>query len=287
MIPKIFHQRKLKTLFYILFIIIIIYPTFVYFERKYVVEPFVFDDQLHYSLYNYIAAILIFVFGAVPVIGLKLAYLFRDELIIRERISKEKLETELKLRITELKLLRGQVQPHFLFNALNSIQILISEDPAHAEKMISELSEFLRYTYRDKDKLFIPLGQEVEIVKKYLSMESTRFTDRINYSIDVTEKASKIEVITFLLQPFVENAVKHGIKSSPELLNIKIKGYTDANRLYLEVYNSGQWIENQSKSGTGIENVYERLQNAYPNKYKMHIYKNPDSVCVLIEINLM
>lgn len=286
MVPRYFHRRKLSTFLLIIFIILVIYPTVVYFERKFIVEPFVFNDQISYSLYNFFTAILIFVFGAVPVIGLKIAQLLRNELILQETIKKEKLETELKLRLTELKLLRGQIQPHFLYNALNSIQILIYDEPKQAERMISELSEFLRYTYRDKDKLFIPLAEEVEIVRKYLSMEMTRFPDRLSYSIEVTEEAKKIEVITFLFQPFVENAIKHGMKTSPELLTIDVRGYIEVKSLFLEVTNSGHWIEELYNYGTGIKNVNERLQNAYPDKHKMHIYKNPKSVCAVIEIKL-
>jgi LytS/YehU family sensor histidine kinase len=286
MVPQYYHKRKPRFLLIILFIILFIYPTFVFFERKYIVEPYVFNDQITYSLYNFFTAILIFVFGAVPIIGLKVGQLFRNEWIQQETIKKEKLEADYKLRLTELKLLRGQIQPHFLFNALNSIQILIYENPRHAARMITELSEFLRFTYRDKDKLYIPLAEEVEIVRKYLSMEKTRFPERLVYSIEVSKEASRKEVITFLLQPFVENAIKHGMKTSPEPLSINVRGYIKQNILFLEVSNSGRWIENSNDSGTGITNAYERLQNAYPQKYNIQISKNPNNVCVIIEIIL-
>lgn len=185
---------------------------------------------------------------------------------------------------SQLQMLRYQLNPHFLFNSLNSIQALIHDDPNHADRMITELSDFLRFTLRDKDRLFIPLGEEVKIVEKYLSMEKTRFPDRLNYSINVTQQASKIEVIAFILQPFVENAIKHGMKSSPEKLEVMISGYIKAKHLFIEVRNNGQWIENQEVTGTGIKNVYERLNNAYPNKYDIQIKKNPDFVNIVIEI---
>lgn len=185
---------------------------------------------------------------------------------------------------SQLQMLRYQLNPHFLFNSLNSIQALIYENPKHADKMIAELSDFLRFSIQDKDKLFIPLGEEVKIVEKYLSMEKTRFPDRLDYTVNVTEQASKVEVIAFILQPLVENAVKHGMKTCPEKLKIKVHGYAEAHRLYLEITNSGQWIENNQAEGAGIQNVFDRLQMAYPNNYKMHIYKNPSSVCVLLEI---
>lgn len=185
---------------------------------------------------------------------------------------------------SQLQMLRYQLNPHFLFNSLNSIQALIYDDPNHADRMITELSDFLRFTLRDKDRLFIPLGEEVKIVEKYLSMEKTRFPDRLDYSINVTDQASKIEVIAFILQPFVENAIKHGMKSSPEKLDVMISGSIKARHLFIEVRNNGQWIENHEVTGTGIKNVYDRLNNAYPNKYDIQIKKNPDFVSIVIEI---
>jgi len=186
----------------------------------------------------------------------------------------------------ELQMLRYQLNPHFLFNSLNSIQTLIHEDPTHAEKMISELSEFLRYTLRDKDRLFIPLSEEVNIVEKYLSMEKTRFPDRLEYDIDVSPPASKVEIISFILQPFIENAIKHGMKSSPLLMKVNVKGYIRDKRLFIEVTNNGRWIENNSNSGMGIKNVYDRLKHAYPDKHGIKIIKDPDYVRIVIDIAL-
>lgn len=199
---------------------------------------------------------------------------------IKERNEK----TSLLAQKSQLQMLRYQLNPHFLFNSLNSIQALVYDDPKHADRMITELSDFLRFTLRDKDKLFIPLGEEVRIAEKYLSMEKTRFPDRLDYKIEVTEQASKFEVIAFILQPFVENAVKHGMRSSPERIEVSIRAYSELHRLYIEIKNTGAWIENKENNGLGIKNVFDRLQMAYPDKSFMHIYKNPDSVCVLLEI---
>ncbi len=186
---------------------------------------------------------------------------------------------------SQLQMLRYQLNPHFLFNALNSIQALVYDDPAHADRMITQLSDFLRYTLRDKDKLFIPLGEEVKIVEMYLSMEQTRFPDRLSYSIRVTPDAAGVEIIAFLLQPFVENAVKYGMKTSPEGLDIVVNGYCRNGSLILEVINNGEWVE-QKTEGTGIRNAFDKLQNAYPGKYNLHIDKSEDQVHVTIEIRL-
>jgi len=144
---------------------------------------------------------------------------------------------------SQLQMLRYQLNPHFLFNSLNSIQALVYDDPGHADRMITQLSDFLRYTIRDKDKLFIPLKEEVVIVEKYLSMEKTRFPDRLSFEINVTREASEVEVLAFILQPFVENAVKYGMRTSPYSLNIIVNCYTRNESLILEVINNGKWFE--------------------------------------------
>lgn len=186
----------------------------------------------------------------------------------------------------QLRMLRYQLNPHFLFNSLSSIQALIYDDPKHADRMLTELSDFLRFTMRDKDRLFIPLKDEVEIVEKYLSMEKTRFPDRLHYSIQVSDKTANIEILAFILQPFVENAVKYGMKSSGEDLKIEVNCHSDGNKLFLEVTNSGHWIEPNSDEGMGIKNVVERLQNAYAENYLFYIEKKQESVSVKIQISL-
>ena len=151
--------------------------------------------------------------------------------------------------------------------------------------MLTGLSDFLRFTLHDKDKLFIPLKEEITIIEKYLSLEKMRFPDRLKYSLEITERAASKEVIAFILQPLVENAVKYGMKSSPENLVIRVKAFAEANRLYLEVSNSGKWLESeQEKKGTGIRNVFERLQNAYSDRFRLFIDKGSEYVTVTIEI---
>lgn len=201
--------------------------------------------------------------------------------LLREK--KRSQEAALLAQKSQLKMLRYQLNPHFLFNSLNSIQALIYEDPANADRMISQLSDFLRYTIRDKDTLFIPLREEVIIVEKYLSIEKVRFPDRLNYEINVTSEASEVEVLAFILQPFVENAVKYGMRASPDSLKIMVNGILRDRLLILEVINNGTWSESDNE-GTGIRNVFERLQNAFPDRYKLNIEKTEGIVHVTIEI---
>ena len=184
---------------------------------------------------------------------------------------------------SQLHMLRYQLNPHFLFNSLNSIQALIYEDPDGADRMILKLSEFLRYTLRNQDRLMIPLAEEAKIVEEYLELERIRFPERLRYSINITEEAARKEVVAFMLQPFAENAVKHGMKSSPDNLEISINASYKNGRLAIEIMNNGQWIES-GEDGIGVRNVSERLQNAFPGHYSLTVSKEGGFVTVIITI---
>jgi hypothetical protein len=204
--------------------------------------------------------------------------------LLNEKEKSEK--SQLLAQQAQLQMLRYQLNPHFLFNSLNSIQALIYINQEQADKMLTDLSEFLRFSLANKDKIQIPLEEEIQMIRKYLSMEKTRFPRRMDYSIDVSEAAQKQEVISFLLQPFVENAIKHGFRNNPEYLKISIKGDVNGNELNLEVSNTGGWIEPENEMGTGMRNVIERLENVYPGKYRFSIQKDTDQVVVKINIIL-
>ncbi|MFO7620594.1 MAG: histidine kinase [Bacteroidales bacterium] len=201
------------------------------------------------------------------------------------RETKEKSDKALLLvQRSQLQLLRYQLNPHFLFNSLNSIQALIYEDPECADRMLIKLSEFLRYTLRNQDKLLIPLSEEVKIVEEYLSLEHTRFPDRLKYSVNVTDEAAEKEVVAFILQPFIENAIKHGMKSSPDFLEITVNAAINNGKLTIEIKNNGEWIDSDEE-GVGIKNVFERLQNAFPGQYSLNILNEKGFVSVYITID--
>ena len=204
--------------------------------------------------------------------------------LLNEKEKSEK--SQLLAQQAQLQMLRYQLNPHFLFNSLNSIQALIYINQEQADKMLTDLSEFLRFSLANKDKINIPLEEEIQMIRKYLSMEKARFPRRLDYSIDVTEAALKQEVISFLLQPFVENAIKHGFRHNPEDLKITIKGDVNLHELNLEVSNTGSWIEAANETGTGMQNVIERLENAYPGKYRFSVQKDAEQVVVKINITL-
>ncbi len=147
---------------------------------------------------------------------------------------------------SQLNTLKIQLQPHFLFNTLNSIAVLIKENPQHAEETINQLSDLLRYSLINADKQFVPLENELEFTKRYLAIEQTRFGERLEISMKVDSSLDKILVPSFILQPIVENAVRHGIanKRGKGLINISII-IRDA-KINIRVSDDGKGIETES-----------------------------------------
>ncbi len=204
--------------------------------------------------------------------------------MIEEKIKAGQADAD--TRRAQLQMLRYQINPHFLFNTLNSIKALMRREAIVAEIMITEFSEFLRYTLQHNDKTYISLEEEIEIVKKYLLLEKIRFENRLIYSFENTEESLKLPVLCFLLQPFVENAIKHGLKNSPSGICLSIRSFINENELHLEIENTGKWIPESDDSGVGIRNVADRLATAYPGCHTFKIEKSAERVLVTITIDL-
>lgn len=186
----------------------------------------------------------------------------------------------------QLEMLRYQLNPHFLFNALNSIRASVDEDSARAKQMITQLSEFLRYSLLHESAKKIPLRDEIEAVKNYLAIEKIRFEDKLTVEFDVESAAEDFKVPCFLLNPLVENAVKHGLQTSPKPLKIKISARLDANKLLLEISNTGNLKNGSSRNGGGIglKNVRERLDKLFGENGKFELHQENGLVKARIEI---
>jgi two-component system, LytTR family, sensor kinase len=172
----------------------------------------------------------------------------------------------------QLEMLRYQLNPHFLFNALNSIRASIDEDSARAKQMITQLSEFLRFSLLNESAKKIPLRDEIEAVRNYLAIEKIRFEDKLTIEFAVAKEAENFRIPAFLLNPLVENAIKHGLRSGCAPLVIKISARVSDRGLILEVVNSGR-LENGADGGTkiGLRNVRERLARLFAENGRFEI----------------
>src|SRR5262245_54748692 len=187
----------------------------------------------------------------------------------------------------ELQMLRYQLNPHFLFNSLNSAIALIRENPARAEKMIGELSEFLRYSLANGKAGDAPLSDELEAVRNYLGIEKIRFEDKLIVSFDIEPNAGEFRVPSMLIHPLVENAVKYGMQTSPMPLKVEINARANNGALRLEVINTGRWIEDPTNgrgANIGIENVRQRLRQAFPERHRFEVFEREGRVHAVMEV---
>jgi LytS/YehU family sensor histidine kinase len=185
----------------------------------------------------------------------------------REEFALQQTETARlneQLSKAQLNALRRQIEPHFLFNTLNAIAGLVRENRNDAAvSMIAELSDFLRRVVKDSDRQQVPLAEELEFVHKYLDIQKVRFAERLQFTVDVPEELLPAQVPSLILQPMVENAVKHGIAMRVQGGAICIAASRSNGTLTLRVYNDGPSLPpdwEKSQSGTGMTNVQTRLK---------------------------
>ncbi len=198
------------------------------------------------------------------------------ELGSKTEIQKVRLESMVKE--LELKTIKAHINPHFIFNALNSIRALVDENPERARTAITELSNILRSSMQAEKLETVPLERELSIVKDYLALEHIRFEDRLQIEYDIDEDTLDQPVPPMMLQTLVENAIKHGISKHKKggLVRV-ISDYRD-NHHELIVQNTGQMIQNgeNSNSGFGIDSTRNRLKLLYNGKATFDI-RNTDT----------
>jgi signal transduction histidine kinase len=170
-----------------------------------------------------------------------------------------------QLARARLQALQTQLRPHFLFNTLNTIAGLMHEQPDKAEAVVQMLSDLLRFSLKADPEAEISLRREVEFMEKYLAIMHVRFEDRIRYELQIAPNTTEACVPTLLLQPLVENAIKHGLEGKPEGGKITIRGWRDASSLILQVLDTGIGIANpnQIKEGVGLRSTRDRLREFY------------------------
>lgn len=186
----------------------------------------------------------------------------------------------------ELNVLKNQLNPHFMFNSLNSIRALIDEDPLIAKKSINHLSNVLRNTLILGQEQFIALEDELTIVNDYLQLEKVRFEERLIIKQDISSNTTRLKIPPLLIQTFVENAIKHGISKRSKGGEVKIRTVIKVNHLIIEVINDGHFDKNNPvETGIGLINVKKRLTLIYPG-HSLSISNKEDKVVVLVSIPL-
>jgi hypothetical protein len=165
------------------------------------------------------------------------------------------------LQLAELRLLKSQLNPHFLFNALNTVRSLIADNPSRAQSAVTRLANTLRYTLSSRLDELVTLAQELDIVTDYLELESMRFEDRLRIERDVPANAASVYIPVMLLQTLVENAIKHGIAELPLGGLLRISAVLEDEMLNVEIENPRPPASTPAKSeGVGLRNARDRLR---------------------------
>jgi len=186
-------------------------------------------------------------------------------------------EARVLARDAELKALKAQVNPHFLFNSLNSISALTSIDPARARDMCVLLGDFLRLTLGLGEKTSVRFSEELDLLQKYMAIEKVRFGTRLTMLEEIQEESKPCLLPPLLLQPLVENAVKHGIASLPEGGQVRVAAQRQNGRLAILVENSWDPDSPPRRSGgRGLKNVQLRLEARYGKDASLHINNEGD-----------
>jgi len=179
--------------------------------------------------------------------------------------QKEKLDAELSY-------LKAQINPHFLFNTLNSIYSLAIDKSDNTAPAVAKLSGMMRYVITDTAKEFVPLEKEIAYIKNYIELQRIRFGETIHLFFDVNGNPSGKQIAPLLLIPFIENAFKYGVNAE-ENSTIRIHIFIDENKLNMEVQNNkvNVQMKHEDKTGTGIANTQSRLQLLYPARHFLKI----------------
>jgi len=200
----------------------------------------------------------------------------------------EALKKETILKDLEINILKSQINPHFIFNALNSIRALISENPSQAQSTINQLSNILRTLFQLNSKTFISLEQELKTINDYLAIEEIRYEERLDIELDIHPETLSIQIPPMLILTLVENAIKHGIAKNINGGRLKIKTFVQNNNLCIQIYNPGNYSlqlpQNQNtKGGYGLINTHQRLKLLYPQSASLTI-ENEDDNTVLTQL---
>lgn len=188
-----------------------------------------------------------------------------------EALKREQLKTQ--LLDAKLNALQSQLQPHFLFNTLNDISALMDIDKNKSQDALADLSDLLRSTLKLSDNRFIAVREELYILQKYVDIEKIRFGDKLNIKTNIEAEIGNCFMPPLILQPFVENAIKHGFSYNHDVLGLVISMYKEDQEMVIEIENDGQPLSEQEPIllGTGITNVLERLDTIYEDNYSFEI----------------
>jgi LytS/YehU family sensor histidine kinase len=243
---------------------------------------FIYKEQFrNYIQYNIASSIYMSV-----VSGLIFSLVNYLQLERKKKIDEKELELarlrELKTK-AELDALHSKINPHFLYNALNSISDLSVSDGKKGRKMTIALADLFRYSINNSDNNYSTVKEETEMAEVYLQIEKIRFEDQLNYSVNIELGTEYYLIPRFLLQPLVENAVKHGLKATGKMTDIQIEIKKNGEGLMLNIADNGPLFTKDLNPGYGVKSVFDKLDLLFPGQYSVQFSNDPrKQVSILI-----
>jgi len=210
--------------------------------------------------------------------GFARSYYFQQKAQQEEAERLEERAEALEAQLTEarLKALRMQLNPHFLFNTLHAVSTLVDRDPAGVRRMIARLSELLRHVLDEEAPQEVPLSQELEFLDDYFEIQSIRFQGRLDTEVDVPSDLYDAQVPNLILQPIVENAIKHGASQVRGVGRIEVRGRHADDMLVLTVVDNGPGLPDAQEDGLGLRNVRARLEGLYGDDQALRMDTAPE-----------
>jgi LytS/YehU family sensor histidine kinase len=210
-------------------------------------------------------------------------YLFLSATRLAEKAARQA-QLETQVGEGELKMLRSQINPHFLFNSLNSVSSLTVTDPLRAREMIIKLSDFMRYSLSSRSEQPVTLGNEMESLRLYLQIEKVRFGERLKIEEDISPECLPALMPGMLLQPLYENAVKHGVYESTEEVTIKTTARKENETVVISVTNNVDTdsVVTRKGAGIGLKNVSSRLELFFGDSADLNVSRGEDNFTVMV-----
>ena len=253
----------------------------------YVEQPLLYPESNYGSVWQ-ILKIVKSATGIYPVVAIaaliKLLKIWYKDQQMAQNLAKEKLEAELKF-------LKAQIHPHFLFNTLNNLYALTLKKSNLAPEVVLKLSELLNYMLYECNSPKVPLKKEIELIQNYIDLERMRYGTRLQVTLTISAHIRDYEIAPMLILPFVENSFKHGVSSEIDQAFIRIELEVRDSELFFKVENSkGQYVqpdEMEYKEGIGLKNVKRRLDLLYPGRFELKILDSNETYLTVLRLNLI
>jgi two-component system LytT family sensor kinase len=204
--------------------------------------------------------------GLIYLVLVLIYYLVSNNQKLQERLQQEERLKGL-VRDAELSMLKSQINPHFLFNSLNSVSSLIMSNPEEAREMIIRLSDFLRYSLKHRESEYVPLGEELGRMKDYMAIEKVRFGERLLYAFDICSECEAFPIPTMIFQPLFENAIRHSVYESVDPVTVRFLCKYENDHMKAVITNDyDPGVPSMKGTGVGLQNVRQRIALAYQER---------------------